>query len=415
MLDRKDILTNFNVIVDKLKLRGFDVEILDNIKKLEEKRKILQQDFDSLNLEKNEVTRIVAEKGKNKQDNTEEKLKIREISNQINVKNNELNIVLKDIENILLTIPNIPDDDVPFGVGEEENVEIRKWGKIPNFNFQVREHDEIGEILEGLDFKEGVNLAKSRFVVMKGFVAKLHRALAQFMLDRHVNQNGYTEVNVPQIVNRKALIGTGQLPKFEEDLFQVEEDMFLIPTAEVPLTNLAANRIIPEKELPIKYVAHSNCYRKEAGSYGKDVKGMIRQHQFEKVELVQIVKPEESEKALLDILNNAEEILQLLELPYRVVKLCTGDLGFGARKTYDIEVWIPSQNKYREISSCSNTGNFQAKRMKSRYKDGNNKDFVHTLNGSGLAVGRTLVAVLENYQNEDGTIEIPEILKPYFD
>lgn len=414
MLDKKLLLNNLEYVQKKFiekKYKDFDFNLFYT---LEEKRKNLQEKVEEANQTRNQITKKIASPDTNQEDKEKLKEKIRKINEENTLNKKELEKVLEEVNEVLLTIPNLHEDGIPIGLNEEDNIVIRTIGEPKKFNFQVKEHNEIGEKLEGLDFKAGVDLAKSRFVVMKGDIAKIHRALAQFMLEIQT-RNGYVEHNVPQIVNRKALIGTGQLPKFEEDLFCVGEDLFLIPTAEVPLTNMVANKILKEEDLPIKMVAHTNCYRKEAGSHGKDVKGMIRQHQFEKVELVQITTPEKSEEALNEILNNAEEILQLLELPYRVVQLCSGDLGFSAKKTYDIEVWIPSQNKYREISSCSNTGDFQARRMNAKYKDkNNNKNFVHTLNGSALAVGRTLVALLENYQKEDGTIIIPKALEKYF-
>ena len=299
---------------------------------------------------------------------------------------------------------------------EDDNIEIRKWGEIPSFDFEVKDHVDLGEQLGLIDFEKATEITSSRFVVMKGQVARLHRALVQFMLDTHTTEHGYSEVNVPYLVNSDSLRGTGQLPKFEEDLFKIDKhDFYLVPTAEVPVTNIVRDEIIDEKHLPLKFVCHSPCFRSEAGSYGKDTRGMIRQHQFEKVELVQMVKPGTSFDALETLTNNAEVILQKLELPYRVVTLCGGDLGFSSAKTYDIEVWLPSQKTYREISSCSNFEDFQARRMKARYRNSetNKPELMHTLNGSGLAVGRTLIAVLENYQTADGKINIPSVLRPY--
>jgi seryl-tRNA synthetase len=315
----------------------------------------------------------------------------------------------------MLHIPNLPALDVPIGKDENDNVEVRRWGEPRKFDFEPLPHFEIGEKLGILDFDRGSKLSGSRFTVMFKEAARLERALINFMLDVHTKQHGYTEVWTPLLVKPEILMGTGQLPKFKEDLYKIEdEDLYLIPTAEVTLTNLHADEIIPEEDLPKYYTAYTPCFRKEAGSHGKDVRGILRQHQFDKVELVKIVKPEESYNELEKLVNEAEKILQLLELPYRVVLLCTGDMGFSAAKTYDIEVWIPSQNRYREISSCSNTEDFQARRAKIRYKDKNGKNhFVHTLNGSGLAVGRTLLAIMENYQKPDGTFEIPKVLKDY--
>ena len=313
------------------------------------------------------------------------------------------------------------DLELPDGKGEEENQEVRKWGEVPKFDFKPLDHTELGEKIGGIDFATSAKLSGSRFVVMKAGIAKMHRALIQLMLDTHTEQHGYSETYVPYLVNPESLFGTSQLPKFAEDLFTVQgttqdgKPLYMIPTAEVPLTNSVRDEIVEAADLPIKMTAHTPCFRSEAGSYGKDVKGLIRQHQFEKVELVQIVKPEESMQALDQLTSHAEKILQMLELPYRTVILCSGDIGFGATKTFDIEVWLPAQDTYREISSCSNMGDFQARRMKARWRnpDTGKPELVHTLNGSGLAVGRTLVAILENYQTEDGKIRVPEALKPY--
>jgi len=327
-------------------------------------------------------------------------------------------------------VPNLPHESVPVGKDEDDNVEVLKWGEPRQFDFEVKDHVDVGEALDkGLDFETGTKLSGARFTVMRGQVARLNRALAQFMLDQHTEQHGYTEAYVPYLVNADSLQGTGQLPKFAEDLFHTqpitgqsensdEQDsrkLSLIPTAEVPLTNFARDVIFDESELPLKLTAHTPCFRSEAGSYGRDTRGLIRQHQFDKVELVQVVKPEESEQALEQLTGHAEVILQKLNLPYRKVVLCTGDMGFSAIKTYDLEVWLPAQNTYREISSCSNMGDFQARRMQARFraKGAKKPELAHTLNGSGLAVGRTLVAVLENYQNEDGSVTVPEALVPY--
>lgn len=318
-------------------------------------------------------------------------------------------------------LPNLISDQVPDGQSEDDNQEVRKWGDVPQFDFEPLDHTELGEKLGGIDFATSAKLSGSRFVVMKSGIARMHRALIQLMLDTHTEEHGYQETYVPYLVNPESLFGTSQLPKFAEDLFSVQgttqdgKPLYLIPTAEVPLTNSVRDEIVEAKDLPLKMAAHTPCFRSEAGSYGKDVKGLIRQHQFEKVELVQIVKPENSFAALDELTSHAEKILQLLELPHRTVILCSGDIGFGATKTYDIEVWLPAQNTYREISSCSNMGDFQARRMKARWRnpDTGKPELVHTLNGSGLAVGRTLVAILENYQTKDGKIKVPEVLKPY--
>ncbi|EKX48949.1 seryl-tRNA synthetase [Guillardia theta CCMP2712] len=331
---------------------------------------------------------------------------------------------MKDIEvkleHMLLNIPNAPHESSPVGSDETENVEIYKWGEPKTFDFPVKDHVDVGAGLKGMDFAAATKISGARFVTLQGQVAQLHRALAQFMLDTHVEKHGYSEVYVPYIVNEETLIGTGQLPKFADDLFMTghqDRKFYLIPTAEVPVTNLIRDTVLAQDELPIKYTAHTPCFRSEAGSYGRDTRGLIRQHQFEKVELVQIVHPDSSYQALEELTGHAEAILKALELPYRKMELCTGDLGFGAAKTYDLEVWLPAQNTYREISSCSNCEDFQAQRMKARFKssDKNAKgnELVHTLNGSGLAIGRTLVAILENYQREDGSVEIPKVLRSY--
>ena len=338
----------------------------------------------------------------------------------------ELEKVQNALNDIALNIPNIPADEVPLGKDDTENLEVSRWGEPRKFDFEVKDHVALGENLQGLDFASAVKLTGSRFVVMKGQIAKLHRALAQFMLDLHTEQHGYTEAYVPYLVNHDTLYGTGQLPKFSEDLFhtkplegqdpnEVQRTYALIPTAEVPVTNLVRGDILEAENLPLKMTAHTPCFRSEAGSYGRDTRGLIRMHQFDKVELVQIVEPEKSMDALEELTGHAEKVLQLLGLPYRKVLLCTGDMGFGSCKTYDLEVWVPAQNTYREISSCSNMWDFQARRMQARCRSKGDKKtrLVHTLNGSGLAVGRTLVAVLENYQNADGSITVPEVLRPY--
>ncbi len=319
-----------------------------------------------------------------------------------------------ELQAFLDEIPNLPQDDVPVGLNEEGNVEVRRWGTPRHFDFTPRDHVDLGEALELLDFPTAVKIATSRFALMRGDLARLHRALAQFMLDVHTAEHGYEEVYVPYLVNADSLRGTGQLPKFEEDLFKVGDGLYLIPTAEVPVTNIVRDEIIPIENLPIRLVAHTPCFRSEAGSYGRDTRGMIRQHQFDKVELVQMVHPDDSTAALDELTSHAEAILQRLGLPYRVMALCTGDMGFSAARTYDLEVWLPGQNAYREISSCSNFEAFQARRLQARFKNEAGKnELIHTINGSGLAVGRTLVAVLENYQEADGSITIPEALRPY--
>ncbi len=418
MLDKKAILKNIDEYEKRLALKGYKLDV-EELLYLEKERKDMQIDLENFQKERNQLAIDTKQAFiENKPD--EEKAEIKKRMDFLNrmIKNRK-SVLFHDAEalaEMLIEMPNIPHKDCPIGDGEDDNVFVDKTGILPVFDFEVKDHIDLAEINEnGLDFKKGVDLAQSRFTVMKGKIAKLHRALAQLMLNVHTEEHGYTEVNVPVVVNKNALIGTGQLPKFKDDLFKIDgKEMSLIPTAEVPLTNLVANELLVEKDLPIKLTAHSLCFRSEAGSAGRDVRGILRQHQFEKVELVQIVKPEDSMNALEEILSNARRILDLLELPYQVVELCTGDLGFGAMKTYDIEVWVPSQNTYREISSCSNMGDFQARRMNARYKDNKgNKQPVHTLNGSGLAVGRTLLALLENNQQEDGTIKIPKVLQSY--
>ena len=338
------------------------------------------------------------------------------IKQQLEDSATELDDIQAALNDIIVGIPNIPNESVPEGNTEDDNEEIRKWGEPGTFDFEPKDHVDLGEGLGQIDFELGSKITSSRFVVMQGDIARLHRALIQFMLDTHTTEHDYTEVNVPYLVNADSCMGTGQLPKFEEDLFHIKEHGFyLVPTAEVPVTNIARDEIIDSDNMPMRFVCHSPCFRSEAGSYGKDTRGMIRQHQFEKVELVQLVKPETSYDALEELTGHAEKILQKLELPYRVVALCGGDLGFSAAKTYDIEVWLPGQQKYREISSCSNFEAFQARRMKARWRnpETNKPELLHTLNGSGLAVGRTLIAVMENYQDKDGNITIPGALRPY--
>ncbi len=413
MLDPKLLRGDLSDLQAKLATRGYQLDI-DFWQDLEQRRKSLQIKTEDLQAQKNQGAKKIGELKRNGQ-NAEELLQQMEVVSQsMKVAENEL----KELQSIIITqslaIPNLPDDSVPVGQDENDNIEVRKWGVPRAFDFQIKDHTDIGESLGLLDFELAAKLTGSRFSVLKGGLARLNRALIQFMLDTHT-QVGYTEMYVPYMVNNHSLQGTGQLPKFEEDLFKLrgDKDYYLIPTSEVPLTNTVRDAIIELKELPIKLTAHTPCFRSEAGSAGRDTRGLIRQHQFEKVEMVQIVKAETSMQALEEMTAQAESILQALELPYRVVALCTGDMGFSAVKTYDIEVWLPSQNTYREISSCSNCGDFQARRMLARVKDGKKIELVHTLNGSGLAVGRTLLAVLENHQNADGTVNIPKVLQPY--
>jgi seryl-tRNA synthetase len=414
MIDLKLLEKDFENISKKLSLKGVNLSLLEEIKSLFEKKKEILKKTEELKAKRNTLSKEI---GKLMRENKEEAQKLKEevtkLKEQIEKLDKELKTIDEELNKKALIIPNIPDDDVPVGKDENDNVEIKRWGEIPKFDFEVKSHDELGEKLGWLDFARGVKLAKSRFTVMKKDAARLERALINFFLD-HNREWGFEEVWVPLMVNKETMTGTGQLPKFEEDLFKIEdENLYMIPTAEVPLTNLFRDEIIEDLSKPIKLTAYTPCFRKEAGSYGKDTKGIIRQHQFDKVELVAITKPEESDKMLEEMVECASSALEKLGLPYRQVMLCTGDLGFSAAKTIDIEVWIPSQNKYREISSVSNTRDFQARRAKIRYKENKKNRLVHTLNGSSLAVGRTLVAIMENYQTKDGKIEIPKILEKY--
>ncbi len=416
MLDAKLLRSDIDAVAKNLAMRGFNLDTA-LITSLEEKRKALQTESEALQQERNTRSKNI---GKAKAAGEDIAPLLKEVDNlksQLGEKEKALSALLHDIENYVLSIPNLLDDSVPEGKSEDDNVEITTWGEPATFDFDVKDHVDVGVDLGGLDFDTATKIAGSRFSVMRGDIAKLHRALTQFMLNTHTNEHTYEEVYVPYAVNKESLYGTGQLPKFEEDLFKLNDDreLYLIPTAEVPVTNIVRNEVIDEADLPLKFVAHTPCFRSEAGSYGRDTRGMIRQHQFEKVELVQMVKPEDSDAALDALTGHAEAILQKLGLAYRKVILCAGDVGFSSAKTFDLEVWIPSQQKYREISSCSNFHDFQARRMKARYRNAETKKpaFLHTVNGSGLAVGRTLVAVLENYQREDGSITIPDVLQPY--
>ena len=421
MLDIQLLRTDAAAVAAKLAQRGFvfDSAAFDA---LEAQRKALQMRTEELQSRRNSVSKqIGALKGQGKHAEAEAAMaEVAQIKTDLEQADTDYQTVQAQIDALLLGIPNLPHESVPAGKDETENVEVRRVGTPRQFDFEIKDHVDLGEKL-GLDFETAAALSGARFSLMKGQVARLHRALAQFMLDTHTQQHGYTECYTPYIVSDSTLIGTGQLPKFGEDLFHVirggdesKTKQYLIPTAEVTLTNTVRERILPADALPLKLTAHSPCFRSEAGSHGKDTRGLIRQHQFDKVEMVQIAHPDHSYDALEEMVGHAERILQLLELPYRVITLCTGDMGFGAAKTYDLEVWVPAQNTYREISSCSNCEDFQARRMKARFKDEDGKNrLVHTLNGSGLAVGRTLVAVLENHQNADGSISIPAALRPY--
>ena len=416
MIDPKLLRSDLNAIADKLIVKGYELD-RETFLALEAQRKALQLAAESVQQERNayakSMGKLIGQAKASGEDVEPLKLKGEQLKNDSIAADSALADVQLALDEILHGIPNLPHESVPAGKDEDDNVEVRTWGTSKTFSFEVKDHVDLGDALNSLDFDTAAKITGSRFSQMRGDLATLHRVLTQFMINTHIAEHGYEEVYVPYIVNRESLFGTGQLPKFEEDLFKLddERDFYLIPTAEVPVTNIYRNEIVDE--LPIKLVAHTPCFRSEAGSYGRDTRGMIRQHQFEKVEMVQFVRPDNSWDALEELVGHAENILQKLDLPYRTVILCGGDLGFSAAKTYDIEVWLPSQGKYREISSCSNFADFQARRMKARYRNDQGKpELLHTLNGSGLAVGRTLLAVMENYQREDGSIEIPEVLRP---
>jgi len=421
MLDIQRLRNDTAAVAARLAARGY---VFDSARfeQIEAARKALQVQTEALQAARNSTSKQIGQlKGQGKHAEAEAAMaEVAQIKNRLEQTEAEYQAVQAELDEWLLGIPNLPHESVPVGKDETDNVEVRKVGTPRTFDFEVKDHVDLGAPL-GLDFETGAALSGARFTVMKGQIARLHRALAQFMLDTHTLQHGYLEHYTPYIVNDSTLLGTGQLPKFGEDLFHVTRGgdeskltQYLIPTAEVTLTNTVRERILAAAELPLKLTAHSPCFRSEAGAYGKDVRGLIRQRQFDKVEMVQIVRPEQSYDALEEMVGHAEKILQLLELPYRVITLCTGDMGFGATKTYDLEVWVPAQHTYREISSCSNCEDFQARRMRARFKDEEGKNrLLHTLNGSGLAVGRTLVAVLENHQNADGSINIPAALQPY--
>jgi seryl-tRNA synthetase len=416
MLDIKILRANFAEVKEKLQHRGEDLTDLGKFEDLDLRRRNLIVESEALKSKRNEVSQQVAFLKREKKDADQLIAEMREVGDKIKGLDDELRVVEETLEQMLLSIPNIPHESVPVGDTEDENIEIRKWGNVPEFSFEPKPHWEVAEKLGILDFERAGKVTGSRFVFYKGLGARLERALISFMLDLHVDEHGYKEVMPPYMVNRASMVGTGQLPKFEEDAFKVSDvDYFLIPTAEVPVTNMHRDEILNGEELPIKYAAYSACFRSEAGSAGRDTRGLIRQHQFNKVELVKFVKPEESYEELEKLTNNAEKVLQLLGLPYHVLSMCTGDLGFTAAKKYDIEVWIPSANVYREISSCSNFEAFQARRANIRFRrDPKAKpEYIHTLNGSGLAIGRTVAAILENFQQEDGSVVIPEVLRPY--
>ncbi|RWR02032.1 seryl-tRNA synthetase [[Pantoea] beijingensis] len=421
MLDPNLLRNEPDAVAEKLARRGFKLDV-DTLRSLEERRKVLQVETETLQAERNARSKSIGQAKARGEDIEPLRQEVNTLGERLDAAKSELDALQNEIRDFALTIPNLPADGVPQGKDDSENLEISRWGEPRKYAFTVRDHVDLGETLGGLDFASAVKLTGSRFVVMKGQIARMHRALSQFMLDLHTEQHGYLETYVPYLVNHASLYGTGQLPKFGEDLFHTrpleeesESSYALIPTSEVPLTNLVRDEILEEEALPLKMTAHTPCFRSEAGSYGRDTRGLIRMHQFDKVEMVQITRPEASMDALEELVGHAEKVLQLLNLPYRKVLLCTGDMGFGSSKTYDLEVWLPAQDTYREISSCSNMGDFQARRMQARCRSKTDKKprLVHTLNGSGLAVGRTLVAVLENYQQADGRIAVPEVLRPY--
>ena len=420
MIDPKYLRGDIQAAAANLARRGYALDV-SKISSLEEQRKALQTKMQDLQNLRNTRSKAIGQAKAKGEDVAPLMAEVAKVGEELEQAKSDFEKVQAEMDAIHASIPNLLHESVPDGSDSEQNVEVRRWGEPRQFDFPVKDHVSIGEIDGGLDFALATKLTASRFIVMKGQIAKLHRALIQFMLDIHSEEHGYTEVYVPYMVNADSLRGTGQLPKFKEDLFAVSgstqdnAQLYLIPTAEVPVTNFVRDEIIAAEQLPLKFCAHTPCFRSEAGSYGRDTRGLIRQHQFEKVEIVQIVKPADSYEALEGLTRNAERILQLLGLPYRVMALCSGDIGFGSAKTYDLEVWLPGQNTYREISSCSNFEDFQARRMQARWRnpETGKPELVHTLNGSGLAVGRTLVAVLENYQNADGSVTVPAILRPY--
>mgnify|MGYP001156124467 FL=1 len=420
MLDVQILRNDIQTVTDKLiERRNFTLDV-NSFVTLESERKTVQSDTESLQAQRNSISKEIghAKKSGDEAKASELMSQVSEFADRLKSNEEKLGSIQEKIHALLSEIPNVPNDSVPIGKAEEDNVEVKKVGIPRNYDFDPQDHVDLGEKLGALDFERATKITGSRFSVMMGAVARLHRALAQYMLDTHTSRHGYTEVYTPYLVNAESLLGTGQLPKFEEDLFSVpltdEQNFYLIPTAEVPVTNIYRGEILSMEQLPTKFVCHTPCFRSEAGSYGRDTRGMIRQHQFDKVELVQFAHPDHSYDQLEELTGHAESILIDLEIPFRTVTLCTGDMGFSSAKTYDIEVWLPGQNAYREISSCSNFEAFQARRMQTRFRVGKGKtEFVHTLNGSGLAVGRSLIAVLENYQKQDGSIEIPTVLKPY--
>ena len=418
MLDSKLVRTQLTEIAERLATRGFALDVA-RFEALESQRKSVQVRTEQLQAERNSRSKSIGQAKARGEDIAPLLAEVDQMGSDLEAGKRELDAIQNELDNLLLNIPNLPHESVPVGADEDGNVEVARWRTPRSFDFAIKDHVALGEQHGWLDFETAAKLSGARFALLRGPIARLHRALAQFMINLHTGEHGYEEAYTPYLVQAPALQGTGQLPKFEEDLFKIrredQADLYLIPTAEVSLTNIVAGEILDAKQLPLKFVAHTPCFRSEAGASGRDTRGMIRQHQFDKVEMVQIVEPSKSFEALEGMTANAERVLQLLELPYRKLALCTGDMGFSAVKTYDLEVWVPSQDKYREISSCSNCGDFQARRMQARYRnpETGKPELVHTLNGSGLAVGRTLVAVLENYQQADGSIRVPEVLKPY--
>jgi seryl-tRNA synthetase len=416
LLDIKLLRTNFEEVKAKLQLRGGDVSNIEQFGELDSKRRELLVEVENLKSRRNEVSQEISVLKREKKDAEALIIEMREVGDKIKNLDEEIRVVEEQLDAMLYTIPNLLNDDVPHGLTEDDNVELRRVGEVPSFSFEPKAHWDLGTDLEILDFERAAKVTGSRFTFYKGLGAKLERALISFMLDLHTEEHGYTEIMPPYIVNRGSMVGTGQLPKFEEDAFRIEKnDFFLVPTAEVPVTNYHREEILEGSQLPIAYTAFSACFRSEAGSAGRDTRGLIRQHQFNKVELVRFVKPEDSYNELEKLTAHAEKVLQLLGLPYRVIALCAGDIGFTSAKTYDIEVWLPSYDAYKEISSCSNFESFQARRANIRFRrePKAKPEFVHTLNGSGLAIGRTVSAILENYQQEDGSVIVPEVLRPY--
>jgi seryl-tRNA synthetase len=416
MLDPKWLRAEPEKLAALLKKKNFDLDI-ELVNDLDVKRRELQQETEKLQNERNVRSKSIGQAKASGQDIEPLLAEVAHLGDSLEQNKKSLAEVQETFNDLLMRIPNVPQDCVPAGKDEHDNLELRRWGTLRVFDFEVLDHVAIGEAMETMDFPTATKLTGTRFVVMKGAMAKMHRALIQLMLDQHTLEHGYTEVYVPYIVNRESLMGTGQLPKFAEDLFRLEgeNEYYLIPTAEVPVTNLVRDSIVPAEQMPLKFVCHTPCFRSEAGSYGRDTRGMIRQHQFEKVELVQMVRPEQSDAALEELTGHAEKILQMLELPYRTMLLCGGDMSAGAARTIDLEVWLPSQDCYREISSCSTFEDYQARRMQARWRnpETGKPELLHTLNGSGLAIGRTLVAILENYQNADGSVTIPTALRSY--